>query len=70
MSLSSQKARLASLTKEISIQWDQTKDHWKDAKAADFEHKYMQELIVSADAAMEVIDQLEKLINKIKTDCE
>ena len=52
------------------MQWQQTKERWMDAKSLDFEHKYMDDLITSADAAMEVIDQLDKLINKIRSDCE
>lgn len=70
MSLSANKARLATTTKELSMQWQQTKEHWRDSKCLEFEHKYIEELMTSADGAMEVIDQLEKLINKIKNDCE
>jgi len=70
MSLSANKARLAATTKELSMQWATTKESWKDSKSLDFEHKYMDELMTSADSAMEVIDQLDKLINKIRSDCE
>jgi len=70
MSLSSNKARLASATRELSLQWEQTRQYWTDAKSLDFEHKYMEDLITSANNALEVIDQLDKLINKIRSDCE
>ncbi len=63
-------ARLAGLTKELRNQWQDTKGYWKDAKSQEFEHRYMEELLASVDRAVTVIEQLDKLITKIKTDCE
>jgi hypothetical protein len=63
-------SRLAGLTKELRAQWQDTKNYWKDAKSAEFEQKYMEELLASVDRAVTVIDQLDKLITKIRTDCE
>jgi len=63
-------ARLAGLTKELHAQWQDTKHYWKDAKSLEFEHKYMEELFASVDRAATVIEQLDKLLSKIRTDCE
>jgi thymidylate synthase len=63
-------SRLAGLTKELRAQWQDTKNYWKDAKSQEFEHKYMEELLASVDRAVTVIDQLDKLVNKIRKDCE
>ena len=63
-------SRLAGLTKELRAQWQDTKNYWKDAKSQEFEHKYMEELVASVDRAVNVIDQLDKLVNKIRKDCE
>ena len=63
-------ARLAGLTKELRAQWLDTKNYWKDAKCQEFEHKYMEELFASVDRAVTVMEQLDKLLSKIRTDCE
>jgi hypothetical protein len=63
-------ARLEGITKELRLQWHQTKDHWADAKCLEFEQKYMQELFASVERAVGVIDQLDKLVTKIKKECE
>jgi hypothetical protein len=41
-----------------------------DAKSHEFEHQYLEELFASVDRAVLVIEQLDKLILKIKKDCE
>ena len=63
-------SRLAGLTKELRAQWMDTKNYWKDTKSQEFEHKYMEELLASVDRAVTVIDQLDKLVTKIRKDCE
>ena len=64
------RARLEALSKELRLQWLQTKDHWADAKSQEFEQKFLQELFLSVDRSVGVIEQLDKVINKIKKDCE
>jgi hypothetical protein len=62
--------RLAALTKEIWLQWQQTRDSWGDAKSLEFEARYLQELFATADKTVAVIEQLDKLVTKIRSDCE
>ena len=62
--------RLAMLTQQLSQQWQNTKDYWRDAKCQEFERKYMEELTAGVDTAVTVIEQLDKLLAKIKKDCE
>ncbi len=68
--MSANGARLEAITKELRVQWQQTKNFWSDAKSAEFERRYLEELFSSVDRAVGVIDQLDKLITKIKKDCE
>ena len=70
MSLNANKSRLMAITKDLSIHWEQTKERWQDSKSLEFEKKYMEEIEDSVDSAVTVIDQLEKLINQIRSDCE
>lgn len=62
--------RLAALTKELRVQWQQTKAYWEDAKAREFEQRFLAELFGSVDKTVTVIEQLDKLLTNIKSDCE
>jgi thymidylate synthase len=62
--------KVSALTRELWAQWQQTKMSWKDERAQEFEHRYMEELVSSVDRAVTVIDQLDKLITKVRKDCE
>jgi thymidylate synthase len=68
--MSASGSRLEGLTKDLRVQWLHTKDFWSDAKNQEFEHKYLEELFASVNRAVQVIDQIDKLISKIKKDCE
>lgn len=68
--MSASGARLEALTKDLRVHWQHTKEYWRDAKSQEFEHKYLEELFASVDRAVLVIDQLDKVILKIKKDCE
>jgi len=63
-------ARLGAITKELWLQWQQTKEYWRDAKSQEFERKYLEELLASVDKTVTVIEQLDKLVMKIRKDCE
>ncbi|MDB6059199.1 MAG: hypothetical protein JWO95_3043 [Verrucomicrobiales bacterium] len=70
MSLAANKTRLTSVTQELFNRWRETQQYWRDQKAAEFDRLYMEELNASVNAAAGVIDQLDKIIAKIKKDCE
>jgi len=63
-------AKLMAVTKELSNQWHHTKEYWRDAKSQEFERKYLQELMASVDRAVGVMEHLDKLVGKIRNDCE
>ena len=63
-------SRLAALTSQLSNQWQRTKEQWKDAKCEEFDRQYIQELLASVDKAVTVMEQLDKLVTKIRHDCE
>jgi hypothetical protein len=70
VSLVSNKARLATVTRDLSNQWKETRESWQDARAAEFEQKYLQELVAQVDASLEVLEQLDRILNRIRKDCE
>ena len=70
MNINANRARLGALTKELLAKWRQTKESWQDVKSQEFEKKYIDELLANVDSAMVVIEQLDALVKKIRTDCE
>lgn len=70
MSMTANKSRLSGLTKELVMKWEQTKETWQDAKSVEFERQYVAELEADVDAAATVIEQLDKLLTKLRNDCE
>ena len=68
--MSAGSSRISALTKELYVQWQQTKTYWNDAKTREFEQKYLQELFSTVEKTVTVIDDLEKLLGKIRKDCE
>jgi hypothetical protein len=70
MNLNANKSRLSAITRELALQWEQTKNHWRDQKSEEFEKKYLQELFQYSDKAVMVIEKLDELLKKVRTDCE
>ena len=63
-------SRLFAVSKELWVQWQRTRDDWQDDKSLEFQKKYLEELMSSVDKTVAVIDQLDKLITRIRKDCE
>ena len=70
MSMSGNKGRLTGLTREISLQWEETKNYWRDARSAEFDRKYMFELSDHVNRTTLVLEQLEELLKKVRSECE
>jgi hypothetical protein len=70
MSAGASKARLTGITQQLSLQWTETKNHWRDARSHEFELRYMQELTAHVERALTVIDKLDVMLKKIRNDCE
>ena len=70
MSAGASKSRLAAATKELALKWEDTKNYWRDEKSAEFERKYLQELFAGMDKAIAVIEKLDELLKKVRSDCE
>jgi len=70
MNLNGNKSRILGLTKEISLRWEETRNHWHDAKGAEFDRRFMQELFARVNKASAAIEKLEELCKRIRKDCE
>ena len=70
MNISSNGKLLAAATKDLMRKWEETKHPWSDAKSRDFEQKFLFELMTGVERVVPVFDDLDKLINKVRSDCE
>ncbi|MBC8096991.1 MAG: hypothetical protein H7Y43_14385 [Akkermansiaceae bacterium] len=70
MSLAGTKARLSGITKELWLNWHETKNYWKDAKSEEFERQYLSELFLGIDRTISVMEKLDELLAKVRKDCE
>lgn len=70
MSISADGKALASVTRQLAVQWQETARQWQDARSREFEKKYLQELIADVDRAASVFDELEKFVSRVRSDCE
>lgn len=70
MNLSGNKGRLIGLTRDILLRWQETKNFWRDAKSEEFERRFMAELDASVNRTVLIVDKLDELLKKVRSDCE
>lgn len=70
MSLRASSTRLSAVTRDLAVQWSETKYYWRDVKSEEFEKKYLEELFPAVDRTVALMEQLGKLLGKIKDECE
>lgn len=63
-------SNLAQAARLLMLEWDKTKEHWRDSKSAEFEHKYLEELPGQVAAAISAMEDMEALLKKVRSDCE
>ena len=68
--MSASQNRLAGLTNELRTEWEQTKHYWNDAKSREFEQRFLSELFSSVNQTINNIESLERVLAKIRSDCE
>ena len=52
------------------FEWEQTKASWNDMKSREFEHKFLDDLPGQTVRATAVMEELDALLKKVRTDCE
>jgi len=66
----SSRTRLSGLSRELVRTWQETQETWRDGKCKDFDEGYMQELFSTVDNAVAAMEDLDKMLRKLKDDCE
>jgi hypothetical protein len=70
MSASGSRGMLTMATRHLQARWAETRNSWRDQKAADFEDTYLAELATSVNSALRVLEDLDHLLDKIHADCD
>ncbi|HTG44837.1 MAG TPA: hypothetical protein VK633_09925 [Verrucomicrobiae bacterium] len=70
MNVSANGKTIVGLTKQLGVAWSEVKSSWNDPKSAEFEQRFLTELASSVDRAAPLFDDLEKVLNRVRTDCE
>ncbi len=70
MSTQGGSAGLAQAARSLAIEWENTKAHWRDLKALEFEHQYLADLPGQISTAINAMDEVEVLLKKVRSDCE
>ena len=63
-------ATLLQAIKDLTHNWERTKDSWRDVKAAEFEHNYLERLPNLTARTSTAMDDIATLIRKVQLDCE
>lgn len=70
MNLSGNKGRMIGLTRDLLLRWGETKNFWRDAKSEEFERRFLAELDANVGRTALIIDKLDELLKKVRSDCE
>jgi len=63
-------SRISALTRDLLQKWQETRTCWRDAKSEEFERIFLGELAGTVERTVASIEQIDKLLHKIKRDCE
>ena len=63
-------ANLVQAMKDLSLEWEQTKSYWRDGKSHEFERTYLEHLPREIARATSVIEEIDAVLRKVRSDCE
>lgn len=70
MSTKAAASNLGQVLKDYIVQWQDTRNYWRDVKSAEFEHKYLEKLPGYVQITRNVMEEMDTLLSKLKRDCE
>ena len=70
MSVRGSAGNLGLAAKDLKFQWEQTETYWRDAKSEDFAERYLYPIADHVARARAVMEELDLLIKKVRSDCE
>ncbi|HEY2344238.1 MAG TPA: hypothetical protein VGH90_14435 [Chthoniobacteraceae bacterium] len=70
MSVRASGSNLAQALKNLMIEWGDTKMYWRDVKSMEFEKSYLEDLPQYVGRTAAVIEELDNVLRKVRSDCE
>ncbi len=70
MSAKESAGNLVQSLKELNLKWGENKSHWHDFKAQQFEHDYLEEIPDHVQRTMSVMQDIDSLIKRVRSECE
>ena len=70
MSIRGSASNLGQAVKDLTVEWKETRTHWRDLKSLEFERKYLEDLPHYVARATTVIEELDGLLRKVRAACE
>lgn len=70
MSGSGSRGLLTLATRQLMARWAETRNSWRDQKAAEFEGLYLSDLTDTLNTALRALEDLDHLLEKIHADCD
>jgi len=62
-------ASLAAALQNLNVAWQEVCGYWRDAKAMEFEERYLKELPSRTTQAGTVMGEIEKVLKKARNEC-
>jgi thymidylate synthase len=69
MGMTEGRGSLSKSIKELRMHWLETKSQWRDANAQTFENRFLAQWEMDAKAALNGMDQMAHVLQRIKSDC-
>ncbi len=69
MDITSDRARLYNLFKDLRVRWEQVQDQWNDPVRRDFEENHWVELETRVHAALQAMERLAQVLVQVRHDC-
>jgi hypothetical protein len=63
-------ANLVQAMKNLNLAWQETQSSWHDIKSQEFEKHYVEPLPGHVASAITVMEEIDLILNKIRSDCE
>lgn len=62
-------ATLAAALQNLNVAWQEVRGYWRDAKALEFEERYLKDLPSQVNQAAAVLAEIDKVLKKARNDC-
>jgi hypothetical protein len=63
-------SNLLQAVKDLSFEWQQTRQHWQDAKCRQFAEDYLEKIPDHVARARSAMEEIDALLRKVRKDCE